>query len=335
MISVIVPAYNAADTLDNCLRALEAQTRPRERYEVLVVDDGSTDRTPQVARKHDVRLIRQPHAGPAAARNRGAADARGEILLFTDADCAPAPTWIAQLVAPFDDPEVAGVKGTYRTHQPGLVARFVQLEYAHKYARMARQETIDFVDTYSAAYRRDVFLARGGFDTAYPVPSVEDQELSFRLARKGHRMVFVPEAIVYHRHDRTPGEYWRRKFRIGYWKALLLRRHPERAIHDSHTPQTLKVQIGLLGTILLLIPLAPLWSSARWGIAILSACFALTALPFLLRVVQQDLPVMVVAPFLLLLRALALGMGLVAGFLRFGLPLGSQSSEQLEEGARG
>jgi cellulose synthase/poly-beta-1,6-N-acetylglucosamine synthase-like glycosyltransferase len=335
MISVIVPAYNAETTLDDCLRALEDQMLPRERYEIIVVNDGSTDQTAEVARGHDVRLLRQPHAGPAAARNRGAANARGDLLLFTDADCAPTTTWIERLTDPFDDPEIVGAKGTYRTRQQGLVARFVQLEYEHKYTRMARQETIDFVDTYSAAYRRDVFLANGGFDTIFPTISVEDQELSFRLTRKGHRMVFVPDAVVYHHHCTTPLAYFRRKIRIAYWKALLLRRYPERAIHDSHTPQTLKAQIGLLGLCLLLIPLTPFWASARWGVAVLSVCFALTALSFLLRVVQQDLPVISVAPFLLLWRALALGMGLVAGFLRFGLPLGSQSSEQLEEGARG
>jgi len=317
MISVIVPVYNGEDTLGDCLTALETQTLDRNRYEIVVVDDGSTDQTAQVARQHNVCLIQQPNAGPAAARNRGAQEARGELLLFTDADCAPAPDWIEQMLAPFSDPEVVGAKGVYRTRQRKLVARFVQLEYEDKYGRMARQDHVDFVDTYSAAYRRDVFLANGGFDALFPTASVEDQEFSFRLARKGYRLVFVPQAIVYHRHDITLDEYWQRKFNIGYWKALLLHWHPERVGKDSHTPQVLKVQMGLVGLLLLLIILAPFWTLARWTALVVAAFFVLSTVPFLLRVARRDPTVAAVALFLLALRALALGLGLVAGFLHF------------------
>ena len=124
----------------------------------------------------------------------------------------------------FVDPTVAGAKGEYQTCQRELVARFVQQEYQDRYDRMARQSQIDFVDTYSAAYRRNIFLAAGGFDTTFPTASVEDQEFSFRLEEQGHRLVFVPGAIVYHQHDRSVGEYVRRKYRIGFWKALVTRR---------------------------------------------------------------------------------------------------------------
>ncbi len=112
--------------------------------------------------------------------------------MFTDADCAPAPTWVAALSAVFHDPTVAGARGVYRTREHGLVPRFVQLEYSSKYERITRSETIDFIDTYSAAYRHDVFMAIRGFDVAFPTPSVEDQEFSFRLARKGYKLVFAP-----------------------------------------------------------------------------------------------------------------------------------------------
>lgn len=317
MLSVIVPAYNAEDMLGGCLVALQAQSLSHDRYEIIVVDDGSTDRTAEVARRFGVRLVCQSNAGPAAARNRGAQAARGEILLFTDADCEPTADWIERMTDPFRDPGIVGAKGVYQTRQKELVARFVQREYEDKYARMSRQACIDFVDTYSAAYRRDVFVANGGFDPLFPTASVEDQEFSFRLARKGYRLVFVPSAAVYHRHDTTLGQYWRRKFGIGYWKALLLRRHPERAVRDSHTPQILKAQIGLVGLLSLCLLLAPFWKLAHWFVLGIMALFALTATPFLLRVARRDSAVAAAAPFLLLWRALALGMGLATGFLRF------------------
>jgi len=316
VISVIIPAYNAEATLGNCLDALEAQSLSHDWYEVIVVDDGSTDQTAEIVRQYDVQLFRQPNAGPAAARNQGAQLARGDILLFTDADCEPTPDWVERMIQPFRSPDVTGAKGVYRTRQRELVARFVQLEYEDKYDRMSRYDHIDFVDTYSAAYRRDVFLANDGFDAVFPTASVEDQEFSFRLARKGYRLVFAPRAVVYHHHDTTPGEYWRRKFGIGYWKALLLRWHPERAVRDSHTPQVLKLQIGLVGLLGASLLLTPFCAPARWSAAFFAAVFGLTAVPFLLRVARRDPTVAVVALPLLVWRALALGAGLGFGFLR-------------------
>ncbi len=114
--SVIVPAYNAAPTIENCLRTLTRQDLPRADYEIILVDDGSTDTTPQLAQPFaQVRLIRCRHRGPAAARNRGAREARGEFLFFTDADCEPTTNWIQNLLAPFSETEhpIATAKGVY------------------------------------------------------------------------------------------------------------------------------------------------------------------------------------------------------------------------------
>lgn len=316
MISVVIPAFNAEAVLGHCLDALGRQSQPPD--EVIVVDDGSTDGTAELARRYGVQVVCQANAGPAAARNAGAQAAQGEILLFTDADCAPAADWVERMIAPFADPTVAGTKGVYRTGQAEPVARFVQAEYEDKYDRMRGLERIDFVDTYAAAYRRDVFLQAGGFDASFPTPSVEDQEFSFRLAQAGHRLVFVPDARVSHVHDRTLAEYARRKFWIGYWKAVVTRRYPSKLARDSHTPQVLKVQMGLaglgggllaLGTALRRAPLA------RWGLGCW-AVFGLTTLPFVRKTWPKDQAVALSAPLLLFVRAWALGVGFVLGNLR-------------------
>ena len=313
-VSVIVPAFNAEETLGLCLKSLQDQTAARQGYEIIVVDDGSTDRTAEIAWQHPVRMVQQANAGPGAARNTGARIARGGLLLFTDADCAPTPEWVERLSEPFADGDVAGAKGTYATRQRELVARFVQMEYEHRYARMARQDRIDFIDTYSAAYRRDVFLTNDGFDTFYR--KLQDQELSFRLSHKGYRLAFVAEAVVYHQHDRHVGEYWRRKLGIGYWKAALLREHPGRAVRDSHTPQVLKIQIGLLALLAPVCVLSAFWRPGLWGLAAVAAAFLVSALPLLIRIARRDPPVLLVAPWLIVIRGLALGTGLVQGFVR-------------------
>jgi lipopolysaccharide/colanic/teichoic acid biosynthesis glycosyltransferase/GT2 family glycosyltransferase len=304
---------------------LASQDYPRSAYEVVVVDDGSTDETARIAHRDNVRVLTQSHAGPATARNRGAAAAHGELLLFTDADCEPVPGWISALVVPFSDPGVAGAKGAYLTRQRDIVPRFTQLEYQERYDRMAGRGSIDFVDTYSAAYRRDVFLANHGFDTVFPTASVEDQELSFRLAEKGYRLVFAPDARVYHRHNPTLRAYIRRKFYIGYWKVLIARWHPSRMAHDSHTPVTLKLQMALAAMCLAGIATALiaslLWgpqAAPLWGMALAAAVgFLATEAPFLLKAWRRDRSVVLPAVGLLWIRAFSLGVGFALGMLHF------------------
>lgn len=318
MISVVIPAYNAERTLAATLHALHMQSaHSAQPVEVIVVDDGSQDGTADLARRLGAQVIVQANQGPAAARNRGVAAARGDIVLFTDSDCEPAPGWLAAMVAPFSDPDVMGAKGAYLTRQTGLAPRFVQIEYEDRYDRMAGQSSIDFVDTYSAAYRRAVFLENGGFDTIFATASVEDQEFSFRLAQKGYRLVFAPQAQVYHAHDHSLAEYVRRKFFIGYYKALLTRWLPERLVKDSHTPQVLKVQMALTTLALALLPLALFWRPTLWIVAALALAFVLSALPFTLKALRKDWRVGLVTPFMLAARALTLTAGFVAGRVHF------------------
>ena len=315
MISVIIPAYNSAETLPACLQALSRQTLPTD--EVIVVDDGSQDSTVELAQQAGVKVVAQSHSGPAAARNLGARSARSQadLILFTDSDCEPGPDWVRVLCQPFADENVVGVKGTYLTRQKEWVARLVQQEYEAKYERMSRQASIDFIDTYSAAYRRDIFLKNGGFDEAFPVPSVEDQEFSFRLARKGYRLLFAREASVYHHHDCNLNEYIRRKYGIGYWKAFMLRWLPEKTFSDSHTLPSQRWQILLLGFVILFTALGLAWPFLVWIALSCLLLFIVTGVPFLRQVWQKDRGVVWAVPVILICRAAALGCGLVAGFL--------------------
>lgn len=328
--SVIVPVYNGASVITRCLDALAAQTIPPDRYEIIVVDDGSRDDTAEQVNEwmarhpgRPIRLLRQENAGPAAARNHGARMAQAPILLFTDADCAPMPDWVETMLAAFEDPEVVGVKGAYLTDQRGLVPRFVQAEYEDRYDRMRGLAQIDFIDTYSAGYRREIFLENGGFDPIFTTASVEDQEFSFRLAQKGYRLVFEPRARVRHLHDSDLGEYARRKYFIGFWKALLTRWHPERMVQDSHTPQVLKIQIVLAGLFLACLPLALLglaWPPLRWfggALVLVVLLFLATALPFLAKLARHSWLLALVGIPMLVTRAVALGAGYLLGTIHF------------------
>ena len=321
LLSVVVPAYNAAATIGDCVAALRRQTYDGP-YELIVVDDGSTDGTAALARAAGATVLSAPHGHAAAARNVGLRAARGPLICFTDADCAPHPDWLSQICRPFDDPDVIGCKGTYAPRQRQLVARFVQLEYEDKYDHLRPQPTIDFIDTYSCAYRRAVLLANGGFDER--IQYVEDQELSFRLAARGYKMVFQEEAVVDHHHSATLRAYLRKKANIGFWKMRIIRRFPDRAVRDSHTPQVIKVQMALAGLLLMalaagVVGLAIGWTAvAVWllaGAVALALAFLAITLPFVRKAWGKDRAVALAAPGLLFGRAVALGWGTLRGIL--------------------
>jgi GT2 family glycosyltransferase len=339
-VSVIIPAYNAAATIEACVRAVRAQTYA-QLYEILVVDDGSTDNTAALAEAAGAHVLRRPRGRPAAARNAGIAAARGSIICCTDADCEPVPEWLVELTRPLAASALTAAKGTYATRQSSLVARFVQLEYEDKYDLMNGASTIDFIDTYSAAYRRAVLCQHGGFDERFDY--LEDQELSFRLAAAGEAMVFAPAAVVYHRHADTLWAYLRKKMTIGYWKVQVVRRFPERAVRDSHTPQVMKLQILLVTMMAATLAgwvIATLagWPAARWTAATIAAVagllFVASTLPFVAKAWPKDRAVALLSPLLLLVRAVGLGAGTVWGILRprrgladgpvSGLPTGCQ-----------
>lgn len=312
--SVVVPAYNASTSIGDCVRALRAQTVDSKCYEVIVVDDGSTDGTGDIAEELGVTVLRQRRGRQAAARNAGIQAARGDIICFTDADCAPREDWLEKILAPMADPAVVGCKGAYDTTQRSLVARFVQIEYEDKYDLLGGQRYIDFIDTYSAAYRRDVLQANNGFDESFPY--LEDQELSFRLATRGYLMVFQRDAVVYHRHAADVLDYFRKKFIIGVWKAQVVRRFPGRGVRDSHTPQVMKVQMALIALMLAALAAAPLF---RWSLAaftLLLGLFVGTTIPFSRKAWRKDRTVALAAPALLGVRALSLGFGYGWGVFR-------------------
>ena len=126
-ISIIIPTFNAGVKLRRCIVALRRQKTERS-YEIIVIDDGSTDSSLSGIQGPKISVFRQPNQGPAAARNLGVKKAKGKIILFTDADCEPTEDWIEQMVLPFHDSSISGVKGAYLTRQKKIMARFANLE---------------------------------------------------------------------------------------------------------------------------------------------------------------------------------------------------------------
>lgn len=188
-ISVVIPAYNNAATLGECIAALEPRS---EVLEVIVVDDASTDGTAAVAAEMDVRVLRlERNSGPAAARNLGAREAKGELVFFVDADVVLRPGMIPRMRQNFSThPEYAAVFGSYDAmpRARSVVSQYRNLMH-HFYHQQGRAEASTFWAG-CGAVRRSVFLSLGGFDERrFPYPSIEDIELGYRLRNAGYRIL--------------------------------------------------------------------------------------------------------------------------------------------------
>ena len=313
LISIIVPVYNGSHSIGHCVNALEKQTYPKSKYEIIIVDDGSTDGMAGVLRNSQVRYYRQENKGPATARNKGVDIAKGDIILFTDSDCIPDKNWIKEMVSSFQDPEIIGVKGAYKTKQRALWARFTQIEFNDRYDFLSKNKYIDMVATYSAGYRKDIFLSMKGFDVSFPFPNGEDADLSYRLHLQGYRMVFNPKAIVWHAgHPDTLIKYMRKKFWRGYWRIVVYRKNPIKIIKDTYTPQTLKFQIVfiILSTLSLAFMLFfPLEMFYLFSLNII--LFIIFSIPFITKAIMTDIVVGLLSPFFLFLRGFSLGAGVL------------------------
>jgi glycosyltransferase involved in cell wall biosynthesis len=223
-VSVIVPAYNAAATIGSCIAALGAQAMDPSLYEVIVVDDGSTDETVTLAEqaaaasRADVRLVSmQENRGPAAARNEGVRAARGEILAFTDADCEAAPAWLVRGLGALDaEPALAAVEG--RTDPKGEVGTLTH---------QMRNDTGGLWMTCNMLYRRDALERAGGFDERFRVAFLEDSDLAFAVMEDGGRIAWVPDAIVDHLVLHEGRSRFGAEARKRVYNALLYRKHPD------------------------------------------------------------------------------------------------------------
>ena len=217
--SVIVPTYRRPQALRRCLGHLADQRYPSDRFDVIVVDDGSgdppADAVAEVRGRLAASLHTRPHAGPAAARNTGAQHATGEFLAFTDDDCAPAPDWLAVLAASLTAHRGAGVGGrTVNMLHANLCATVSQVivDLAYEFYNGTGDEARFFASN-NMALPAGRFRELGGFNESFHWS--EDREICDRWRHAGHRLVFAPAAVVQHAHDLSWRRFCRQHFNYG------------------------------------------------------------------------------------------------------------------------
>lgn len=217
--SVIIPTYNRPDLLQKCLQSLAVLDYPRDRFEAIVVDDGS-DRLldPIVAPYQDnlaIALLRQPNAGPAAARNTGAAKAEGKYLAFIDDDCTPATDWLQRLAAHLKANPNCLIGGqTINALPHNLYATASQLIVDMVYDHYnAIHHQAKFFAANNLALSANQFQAMGGFNSRFRTS--EDREFCDRWLNSGRQMLYAPDVQIYHAHNLTLKGFWRQHFSYG------------------------------------------------------------------------------------------------------------------------
>lgn len=232
--SIVIPTHNRPTQLATCLTGLAKLDFPRERFEVIVVDDGG-DRDlssiiQQFQNRIDVKLTRQSNAGPAAARNTGVAAATRRFLAFTDDDCTPHSDWLNQFAKAFAADEEIMVGGTsINALKNNLCAAASQviLNVVHLHFNRDHEHAI-FFPSNNLALKREKYLELGGFDPAFRCS--EDRDLCDRWLASGKRLVFVPQAKIDHAHEMGLIGFWRQH--VGYGRGAW-RFHTARKLRNT------------------------------------------------------------------------------------------------------
>jgi len=319
-VSIVVPTYNSARTLRLLLDAVTAETPATCSFEVLVVDDGSTDETERlVGRYPAVRYIRQDNAGPAAARNRGAREASGDYVIFIDSDIVPDAGTIDRLVRDVErDREVAGVSGIYAEaalFNDGYVADYRNLQTYYWKASSGGRADDNFPVSLCILHRA-TFLEAGGLVEAFRGADVEDFEFGRRMTARGATLLVSPRVQGHHHPEETLRKLLRVLFRRSRQYAASVTTSVRSPSHYATAARSLTLAGSLLAAGA--VCLTP-WSAVTLPVA--AAMYAgLVVYPerayYRFLRARRPVPVFVAYAGFQLLANIAMALGLIVGTMQ-------------------
>lgn len=227
MVSVVICAYNAERTMRACMESLTALDYPN--YEVIVVDDGSRDRTAEIAMEFpDTRLIRQPNKGLSVARNVGLYAARGEFVAYTDSDCVVDPHWLTLMVGSMIENNFEACGGpNYAPHEEGKIEACVAASPGAPCHVLTAADRAEHLAGCNMVFRKSLLIKLGGFDPQFTAAG-DDVDICWRTLDAGVALGFCPSAFVWHFRRNTLKAYYGQQRGYGKAEALLYFKYPER-----------------------------------------------------------------------------------------------------------
>lgn len=246
--SVVIAAYNEAENLYRCLTSILNIDSSPAAYEIIVVDNNSTDNTAEImAGFPGVIYLKEERPGPSSARNRGIAAASGDILVFLDADTTVDKNWLTTLLAPFEDESIGAVGGEIRPMAEGnIISEYLSVSLFMRYHRYGGRRSVKGYPSCNLAVRKSCL--DGGFDP--DLVRGQDKDICYRILEENRKIVFQPGAVIYHDHPRSLGGFTELLVKGARARALLKNKHKKQLdamLLDLHVPP--------LYIILVLLPL--------------------------------------------------------------------------------
>lgn len=226
MISVVVCSYNGAATIRDTMEGLKKLNYPS--FEVIVVDDGSTDDTPHIASQYDVNLITTKNKGLSSARNTGLYAAKGEIIAYLDDDAYPDPEWLKYIASAYLDSNHAGIGGpNLPPAGDGEIAACVSNAPGGPLHVLLDDEIAEHIPGCNMTFKKSALLEIGGFDPVFRAAG-DDVDICWRIQEKGYTIGFHPSAFVWHHRRNSLRMYWKQQQGYGKAEALLEKKWPEK-----------------------------------------------------------------------------------------------------------
>ncbi len=221
-ISVIVPFRNARKNIEECVQSLMDQDFPKDRYEIILVDNDSRDGGGDLLKKHpNLVLLKEKKTGCAAARNQAVRAAKGNVLAFTDSDCVAEPRWLDHLAKAFESEKAFAVAGEIKAYQP---ASKIELQYEELMAQKANLSyACPYAVTANVAFRKSVFDEIGFFEETFLATS--DVDFSWRLEHAGYSIHYQPEAVVYHKNVKTRWRLFKKTFLQSFYAPRVIKKN--------------------------------------------------------------------------------------------------------------
>src|SRR5262245_30594233 len=225
-ISIVVATYNAAQTLDDTLSSLQRLRYPD--YEVIVVNDGSTDSSSDIIARYPFRIVSTPNRGLGAARNEGLRAATGDIVAYIDSDARSDAAWLSYLATTFQESDVVAVGGPNPVpREDPWLAKCVYRAPGGPTHVMLDDRSAEHIPGCNMAFRKWALDEIGGFDPTF-TKAGDDVDICWRLIARGYRIGFSPSAIVWHHRRASVRAFWQQQVGYGQGEALLERKHPNK-----------------------------------------------------------------------------------------------------------
>jgi cellulose synthase/poly-beta-1,6-N-acetylglucosamine synthase-like glycosyltransferase len=277
-VTILIPTKNVANYIEAVLQSMFDLDYPEDRFEIIILDAFSTDGTVEIANKFPVQIIQEDATAP-EAYNHVLKTIKGDIVAFGDGDALVDRMWLKKLVRHFKDPNVGGAGGLCLTaNSEKLVPRVIGYELQDRYERMPSM--ISRIATMNVLYRRSVLNEVGGFDESLAIGY--DGEIGHKIIKKGYKIVFDKEAIVYHHHRPTLRLFFKQQFKYGFYTAKMYLLNRNIAKGDEVTSFWMNIQPFIYSLVFFFFIVSPLYPASLifslLGMGLLGINYTLSAL---------------------------------------------------------